>query len=53
LDYDKVFDDPFFINKELVNNFSDIYNDLPDSLKMERGDDKYKDINVDSYFYVK
>jgi hypothetical protein len=20
---------------------------------MERGDDKYKDINVDSYFYVK
>jgi hypothetical protein len=53
LDYDKVFDDPFMINKELVNNFSDIYNDLPDSLKMERDDDKYKDINVDSYFYVK
>jgi hypothetical protein len=59
LDYKYVIEEPYKVNKELTNTFEEIYNDLPDHLKMERNDEdrhvttyKYKDAQIDGYKYV-
>jgi len=59
LDYNYVIEEPYKVNKELTSTFEEIYNDLPDHLKMERNDEdrhvttyKYKDAQIDGYKYV-
>jgi hypothetical protein len=59
LDYKYVIEEPYKVNKELTSTFEEIYNDLPDHLKMERNDEdrhvttyKYKDAQIDGYKYV-
>ena len=59
LDYKYVIEEPYKVNKEITSAFEEIYNDLPDHLKMERNDEdirfttyKYKDAQIDGYKYV-
>ena len=56
LDYEKVLEDPYKINKKLTSTFEEIYDDLPDHLKMERTDENrsydVKDVKIDGYKYV-
>jgi hypothetical protein len=59
LDYKYVIEEPYKVNKELTNTFEEIYNDLPDHLKMERNDEdrhvttyEYKGAQIDGYKYV-
>ena len=59
LDYEKVLEEPHKVNKEIINTFEEIYDDLPDHLKMERNDEdrhvttyNFKDIKIDGYKYV-
>lgn len=56
LDYEIKIEDAYIEYKKIYDELKDIYGDLPNKFKMVRNefhDDKYKDLTLDSFKYVR